>query len=197
MDTAPTLRSCSAQLTLSSPTGATTLVTSAAASSSVRDAWIRLRHTAADGTATAASYRLTIKAPTSLRHLRNDDRASATWVYETFIHYSILDQFAAVLPRDVPINENWTGAIVPDIPGMNWRRGDPGGAIVGPADWNDWVGGESPGHIPEPVAPGHADAAPLVYHWPGTWQVGSEAVGRGRQVAAVTWSKHRGFGRHT
>jgi hypothetical protein len=188
--------SASANLTISAAGAATPVVTSSAASTARRDGWIRLSHTDAAGATTVASYRVTILAPNSLRHLRDDDVADPTWVYSSFIHYSVLDQFGTVLPRNVPLNEQFTAVPVADFAGMDWGRGPEGGATVDPADWNDHVGGETPGHTPAPVAPGSAGAGTAVYHWPGVWRVGSTAIGVGRSVATVTWQKHRGFARH-
>ena len=187
----------SPHLTLSSAADATPTVTTASPSIVRRDARIRVSHTDTSGVRSAASYRLTILAPESLTHLRNVDNADATYAYETEIHYSIHDQFGTILPRNVPINEQWSGGVVADSAGMDWRRGAEGGATVNPADWHDRVQGESAGHIPAPVAPAHADAAVAVYHWPGDWRVGSLTIGSGRRVRSVTWQKNRGFARHT
>jgi hypothetical protein len=192
--------SVSPHLTLSSATAATPTVTTAAPSVPPgRDAWIRVRHTDTAAASTVASYRLTILAPESLTHLRDVDSPHATWVYESRIHYSISDQFGTTLPRNVPINEQWTGGIVADFAGMNWRRGAEGSATVNPADWNDWIGGENVAFaaVPAPVTSTHADAAVAVYHWPGDWRVGSLTIGSGRRVSSVTWQKNRGFARHT
>lgn len=190
----------SPHLTLSSATDPAPTVTTAQASASPgRDAWIRLRHTAADGTAGVASYALTVLAPDSLTHLRNVDNPHATWTYESRIHYSIMDQMGTVLPRNVPINEQWTGGIVADHAGMNWRRGAEGAATVNPADWNDWIGGENVAFaaVPTPVTAADPAAGTAVYHWPGDWRVGSLTIGSGRRVRSVTWQKNRGFARHT
>ncbi len=190
--------SVSPQLTLSSPTGATPTVTTVTPSAARRDAWIRVRHTDAGGTRTAASYRLTILAPDTLTHLRDVDNPNAGFGYQTEIHYSISDQFGTTLPRNVPINERWSGPAVIDFPGGNWRRPTEGSATVNPADWYDFVTGVSAGtgFIPDPVAPTHADAAVAAQHWPGAWRVGSLTIGNGRRVSSVTWQRNRGFARH-
>ena len=189
--------SVSPQLSLSSPTAAQPLITTTGPSAAARDAWIRIRHTDAGGASTAASYRLTVRAPTSLHHLRNIDVADPTWGYDTQIHYSIRDQFGTQLPRNVPINEDFTSGITADTAGMDWRRGAEGSATVSPADWFDHIQGETAGHTPTPVGPAHADAGTAVYHWRGEWNVGSLTIGSGRHVATVTWQKNRGFARHT
>lgn len=188
---------CSAHVTLSSASGATPTVTAAAPSAAANDAWIRLAHTETGGATTTVLYHLTVKAPTALRHIRNQDTVDATYGYATFIHYSIRDQFGAVLPRSVPINEQFTAAPTADAPGMNWRTSINQSATVSPTDWNDWVQGETSDRTPTPVAPGAAGASTAVYHWPGHWYVGSTSIGSGRRVASVTWSKSRGHARHT
>jgi hypothetical protein len=189
--------SVSPQLTLSSAADATPTVTTVTPSAARRDAWIRVRHTAA-GVTTAASYRLTVFAPNSLTHLRNVDNPHPSLGYESEIHYSINHQFGAVLPRNVPINEQWTGPVVSDFAGENWVRPAEGSATVNPADWHDRVTGEriAVAH-PTPVAPTHADAGVAVEHWPGDWRVGSLTIGNGRRVSSVTWQANRGFARHT
>jgi hypothetical protein len=189
--------SCSANLTLSATGVAAPTVTTAAASATARDAWIRVSHTDASGTVTAARYTLTIKAPSSLGHLSDVDNADATYAYMSYIHYSIKDQFGTILPRNVPINEQFTAAPTADFAGMDWRRGPAGAALVSPTDWADQVGGEVTGHTPTALAPGSAGAATAVCHWPGVWRAGSMTIGSGRQVKSVTWSKSRGFARHT
>ncbi len=191
--------SVSPNLTLSSPTAARPTVTTAAPSVPPgRDAWIRVRYTNVSRVTSSASYRLNILAPNSLTHLRNVDNGTPNG-YGTEIHYSIHDQFGTVLPRNVPLNEQFTGADVADFAGMNWPRAAEGGALVNPADWHDGVGISDPGGtaVPPPVAPAHADAAVAVKHWPGDWRIGSTTIGSGRNVSSVTWQMNRGFARHT
>lgn len=197
--------SVSPNLTLSSAVAAAPTVTTATPSVPPgRDARIAVRHTDAAGATTAASYRLTIRAPQSLTHLRNVDRAAAGLGYESEIHYSIADQFGTVLPRNLPLNEQFTGPAVADFPGGNWTRppacGPTGvcGASFNPADWFDRVTGEGDaGAVPAPVAPAHPGAAVAAEHWPGHWFIGASPSGAGRRVRSVTWQRNRGFARHT
>ncbi len=197
--------SVSANLSLSSAAVPRPVVTTVAPSVPPgRDATIRIRHTDAAGTATAASYRLTILAPESLTHLRNVDRAVAGLGYESEVHYSIHDQLGTVLPRNVPLNEEFTGPAIQDFPGGNWTRppacGAAGvcGASFNPADWSDRVTGEGDaGAIPAPVGPAHPSAAVAAEHWPGDWFIGSSVIGDGRRVSTITWQRNRGFARHT
>ena len=111
--------SVSPQLALSAPNVATPVATTAVASAALRDAWIRLRHTDAAGASSVASYRLTVRAPDSLHHINDVDTADPVWGYDCEIHYSIRDQFARTLPRNLPINEQWTGPVVADFAGMD------------------------------------------------------------------------------
>jgi hypothetical protein len=195
----------SPHLTLSSPVVPTPVATTAAPSSVLGDAWINLVYTPPSGAAETARLNLTVRAPTSVTFINNVDSPDPTWGYNTQIHYDIVDQFVVVLPNNVPINENWTGPVVPDTPGMNWRRGSPGPATVAPVNWMDFIQGETAGHVPAPVAPGTPGAGTAVYHWPGEWRVGTLTIGSGRRVSSahwagsptVIWQKYRGFARHT
>lgn len=197
--------SASPLLALSSATDPTPTVTTVTPSTPPgRDAWIRIRHTGAAAAATSASYRLTILAPESLTHLRNVDNPAAGLGYASEIHYSIHDQFGTVLPRNVPLNEEFTGPAVADFPGGNWTRPPACGATgvcgtsFNPADWHDRVTGEGDaGAVPATVAPTHPDAAVAAEHWPGKWYVGGSAIASGRHVKSVTWQRNRGFARHT
>ncbi|HYR10538.1 MAG TPA: hypothetical protein VEQ60_22370, partial [Longimicrobium sp.] len=192
--------STSANLALSSATDPTPTVSTVLPSVPPgRDAWIRVRHTSAAGVRSAASYRLNILAPDSLTHLRDVDNPDPGFGYSCEIHYSIHDQFGTMLPRNVPLNELFTGATVTDLPGSNWPRppqcGTAGicGASFNPADWFDNVTGVGVTNaIPVPVAPTHPDAAVAVQHWPGDWFVGGSPSGTGRRVRSVTWQRNRG-----
>lgn len=166
-------------------------------SGAVNDVTVRVDFVGSGGQTGTAIKTFTVKAPESLTFLRNVDKADPTFVYETEIHYSIQDQFSTTLPRNVPLNEQFTATPTADSAGMDWRRGPEGGATVNPADWFDRVGGETPSHTPAPVPPTNANAGVPVYHWPGTWRVGSTTIGSGRSVKSVTWSKSRGQARHT
>lgn len=186
----------SAKLHLSAANVATPVVTTLAESTAKSDSWIQVQHTDAAGKTRTAREKVTIRAPHDLKHLKNVDKPDATWGYDCQIHYSIQDQFGKRLPRSVPINEKWSGGVVSDFPGMNWRRGAEGSATVAPKDWFDHIQGETAGHLPAPVAPGAAGAATAVYHWPGDWRVGSLTIGKGSLVKSIVWQKNRGFARH-
>lgn len=144
-------------------------------------------------------FLLTVNAPTSIRLLRNVDKASATFYYETFIHYATRDQFGRILPSRVGHNEHFTSGLKADFAGMNWRRGPTGGAVSDPADWFDQVGGENRamgGWRPTPQPPQNPLGNTRVYHWDGEFSVGS-AEGKGVRVSKHTWQKWRDHARHT
>lgn len=182
-----------------SPTaaGATATLKSKLQSAARNDVEVKVDFVGTGGQTGTATRKFTVLAPDRLNFLRNVDKADATFAYETEIHYSILDQFGTVLPRNVPLNEQFTAAPTADFAGMDWRRGPEGGATVNPADWFDRVQGETSDKTPKPLAPGSANAGVAVYHWPGRWQIGSTTIGSGKTVRNVTWSKSRGFARHT
>jgi hypothetical protein len=175
-------------------------VISTAASDEIDDVTIRLTY---DGQP-ICDHQLTVRTPHELEHLQNLDSADANWGYETRIRYRILDQFGDVLPDDVEVNEQWTGAVVADSAGMDWRRGAEGSNTLSPAAWDDRIQGETAGHVPAPVGPAHADAGVAVYHWPGAWFVGSLSIGNGVQMRSThwndesecVWQKYRGRARH-
>lgn len=187
----------SSHLTLSSPAAARPVVTTANPSTASRDAMIGLRHTAADGTVTRASYALTVRAPDHLVHTGTTCNADATWGYDCRVSYTIDDNFNTTLPSNVPVNEHWLSAApVADFAGMDWRRGGENGVVVPPTGLGDHIQGETAGHTPAPVGPTHADAAVAVYHWPGEIRCGSTSIGVGRIVRTLTWQKNRGNAGH-
>jgi hypothetical protein len=146
---------------------------------------------------TSNPFKLTVKQPKELIHLSDVDQADPTWHYVSFIHYKIFDQFGKVLPANIPLNEHWTSGVTTDYRGMNWRRGDNGGATVGASDWVDQIQGETAGHAPPPLGPGNG--AVKVYHWNGEWSIGSAdpSGGKGVRVQTNTWQKFQDHARHT
>lgn len=146
-------------------------------------------------------FKLTVKAPRELDFLRNVHKPSATWGYETEVHYSIKDQFGRILPSSVPLNEHWTSAVTKDVATTNWRRGANGGAVVNPADWLDQIQGENTGgsRTPTPLPPQSPLGTRKIYHWDGEWSVGSTdpSGGKGVRVSKNTWQKFRDHALHT
>jgi hypothetical protein len=178
-------------------TGPAATLKSLAPSGAVNDVKIQVDFTGTAGGRGSVSRNFTVQAPQSTRFIRNDDSADPTFTYMTRIHKAPVDQFRTDLPRGIEINEQFTAAPTADFAGMDWRRGPNGGGFIMPPDWfYDMVGGETVGHTPAPVAPGAAGANVKVYHWPGTWRLGSRTIGRGRTIESVTWQKYRGYGRH-
>ena len=152
-------------------------------------------------------FMLSVYAPHHFVYLSQTDVADEDYGYYTKIHYRIEDQYNNVLPYNVHINEKWTGAVVPDHEGMDWRRGPHGGSSVSPADWWDDIKGEESTRTPTPLAPMKPWSGAPVYHWPGEWRVGSLTVGDGVLVGCSTanhwagsptcvWQKYRGFACH-
>jgi hypothetical protein len=143
-------------------------------------------------------FRITVRAPHRLVLNQNFvHMADATWGYETHIHYRIEDQFTDLLPSSVDINEQWTTGVVADSPGMDWRRGSEGAAVVSPADWFDRIQGETSTHTPTPRNPCSPLCNTAVYHWGGQWFVGSSTIGSGRRVQTNTWQKFTDHAEHT
>lgn len=141
---------------------------------------------------------MAVPRPDHLVHLYDVDNPDANFGYQTDAHYKILDQFNNVLPNRVNINEKWTSAIGVDFPGTNWRRCDPDGANVNPADWKDEMQGENPPlvMIPMPINPGRPVGNMKVIHWSGAWYVGSKTPGEGVKVQTNTWQKYTDHTRH-
>jgi len=146
---------------------------------------------------TSGPLKLTVMAPHTLKFLKNDDAANATYAYETQVHYEIQDNFGTVLPKDVPLNEQFTTGVVNDFRGADWRRGPEGGATVKPSDWFDNIQGEVATMTPVPQAPQAPLGNVAVDHWDGRWQIGSETIGSGVRVQTNRWQKYRDHARHT
>lgn len=181
----------------------TAILGSLDASAAVNDITVRVDFVGTAGGVGSATRDFTALAPDSLNHLRDVDRANAALGYESEIHYSILDQFGTVLPRFVPLNEEFTAPATAVFPFSNWTRPPACGASgvctgpFNPADWFDQVTGESdPGAFPSPIGPGLLLSNIPVEQWPGNWRIGSPAIGRGRLVRTVTWQRRIGSARH-
>src|SRR5262249_35504893 len=118
-----------------------------------------------------------------------------------FISYSIQDQFATTLPRNIPINEQWDNKPpIADFAGTNWPSFPPteGSAVVNPASWSDNVGivdGVPPVLNPTPLAPS-SRRRPLIQHFAGHWRVGSLTIGLGKKALSVTWRFFQDHGDH-
>jgi hypothetical protein len=146
-----------------------------------------------------ATVSLAVPRPYRLVHLKDVDRADATYGYVSEIHYRIENQFNRTLPRRIEINEKWTGVTVVDFKGTNWTRPTMEGSVkVDPADWPDYVSGVgmTGGPMPVPLAPGTPLGNTKVIHWPGEWYVGSLTIGEGVKVQTNTWERYQDHARH-
>jgi hypothetical protein len=171
-------------------------VTTAARSTTLNDARIRLAHTNASGTIRRAGYELTVRAPQSLTPTGVTNNAILRG-WQSLVGYSIQDQFGTTLPSSVEVNEIFDSAAIPDFVGTNWAAGAQGHCLVNPSGWSDNISeGDSvpPSLIPTPTAPG--TGGPQVDHWQGHWQVGSPAIGSGTRVRTVTWRRFQDHGDH-
>ena len=173
----------------------TLLSTPAAVSAAIGDIVIR-----ATSGAETADHAITERTPYSLQSSAGDVTiADATYTYMTTIEYRILDQFSTVLPFiALPINEQWTSAVVDDYPKNNWRRGTAGGLTILPADASrfvDGIGGEIPSRRPTPVLDPASTTA--IQHWGQAWQIGSTNIGVGRRVQTNLLQKNIGRALHT
>jgi hypothetical protein len=170
-------------------------VTTAARSTTLNDARIRLAHTNA-GTVRRAAYELTVRGPHSLTPLGiTNNTIPGGW--QSLVGYSIQDQFGTTLPSAVEVNEIFDSAAIPDLAGNNWYAGPQGHALVSPSGWSDNISvwdGVPPSLNPTPGAPG--TGGPQVDHWPGHWQVGSPTIGSGTRVRSVTWRRFQDHGDH-
>jgi hypothetical protein len=168
---------------------------SAGAEIVTKDVTITLTH---DGQE-VCSYDLAVFTPDHNIFLRNHDQDSYDLGYTSYIHYRVEDQFDRTLPYQIGVNEKWTGDVVTNYPGMNWRRCEAGGNLWNPSDWKDKIDGEYSLRIPTPVKPNDNDsvASTPVCHWTGDWYIGSTISGKGVKVkSGCVWQKYRGYARH-
>jgi hypothetical protein len=143
------------------------------------------------------TWNTTVRTAKSLEPLWDDRGLDAVYVYKTDIHYQVIDNVGDVFPAtDIGVNEEWTTGVVEDFQGMDWRRGNEGGAAVNPTDWWDGIQGETPGHNPEPLEPDDEGAGTPVYHWGQRWRVGSVVPVVGVRVQTNTLQKYRGYADH-
>jgi hypothetical protein len=144
-----------------------------------------------------ATHNMTVFTPGELLYDVSHDYDDGTWGYLSFIWYYTRDQFQHNLPAaEIELNERWTTDIQPDYAGMDWRRGDPGAAMVDPRSWRDSIQGELAGHNPEPQVPQTPRGTTEVYHWGQGWYVGSMTIGSGKHVQTNVLQKYRDHARH-
>jgi hypothetical protein len=119
----------------------------------------------------------------------------STWGYMTLLTYTILDQLGTALPQGVPLNEQWTTAVVDDYPQTNWRRGQEGSFTPSSASFADGIQGETSNRRPRPTCDPSSTTA--VQHWGQAWQIGSLTIGAGKRVQTDTIQKYLGRASHT
>jgi hypothetical protein len=179
-------------------TGPTVSLVSKAPSAALRDVAVVVDFTGSDGSTGTASFSFTVRAPHHMTRLGTETTNNAPTSYSTLVSYSIQDQFATTLPRNVPINEKWD--VKPpkaDFAGTNWPSFPllEGSAIVNPAKWSDEVtmSTSTPTLMIPPIL---ASGGVLVESFPGHWQVGQSATGAGHRVLDVTWQFFQDRGAH-
>jgi len=179
------------KIQLSSSSGSSVDVTStgSAFSSSAGDIQI----TATANGQTSSPFSLTSRKPFRLlAGSLSTTCPSSAWGYETFINYTIQDQLLANLPTAVIFNEHWSGSVVDDYSGTNWRRGAEGSFTS--VSFSDWIGGENPALPPSPsISCGNTTN---VQHWGQEWWVGNSTSGTGVKVQSNTLQKRRGSAIH-
>jgi len=183
----------SSKVTLGTNGSCSITVQSAAPSSSQNDVSI----TVTVGGVTSDPYHITVRAPYDLQQGTVTHQTDSTFAYQTFINYTIRDQFTTQLPSGVAVNEQWTTGVVTDFTGMDWRRGDPGGlGAQSTAAFSDHIQGETSDKTPTPTGPLTPLGSTRVYHWGQDWYVGSATPGSGRRVQSDTLQKYRDHAAH-
>jgi hypothetical protein len=191
------IASGSDKVSLSTSTSATIQVTSKGQSTTANDVGI----TVTVGGITSDPFKLTIRAPYTLGSSPDHPvpvySADPTFVWNVQIWYRVLDNFLSPLPNPVPINENWTSAIVHDYLNENWRRGDPGCAnLDSTATFFDLIAGETSDHSPAPTYNQQQNGS-AVQHWGQEWRLGTCMIGSGPRVQTDTIQKYTDHAAHT
>lgn len=132
---------------------------------------------------TSPTLRMTIRTPYKLDSLYVNSVADNQRGYITELAYKVIDQFTAVLPYDVPINET-LGTQVNDYSGTNWTSNAPNGAILSPSGFADYLAPPIvfQSMIPIPNNPGSDPPNVKVMHKDQAFYVGSVTGGSGRKV---------------
>jgi hypothetical protein len=106
--------------------------------------------------------------------------------YQSFIYYLIQDQFGALLPAEVPVNEKFPSAVIVDYPGSNWILNAPSGGYWLPNAFRDTLGAQpytsSPPPIPVPLTPQTPLTSINVLHFDQEFYVGNITPSVGRRV---------------
>src|SRR5579875_95996 len=156
---------------------------------------------------TSAPFKLTGKMPASIKPNKPiSDVPNLFSGYKSTIFYELDDQFGCVLPKNVDVREVFTVTTPIKDEDTNWNIGQLAGAhpnLSTPSDIKDVITGQS-----ALTANGIPNAPPAiacrvcpawsvrVEHWCGYVEVGSQAEGKGVQVATLTWQKFVNHARH-
>jgi hypothetical protein len=181
------------KVSLSSSTGSQTTVSSTGTVFSSAPGDIKVRITV--NAVASDPFAITSRTPHRLVPGQIITQCSSTWGYETWINYTIQDQLLATLPSGVPLNEEWTTAVVDDSAGTNWRRGPEGSFNAPSPQFADFIQGEHVELPPIPL-PGCAGNNTKVQHWGQGWWIGSLTIGAGRRVQSNTLQKYRDYAAH-
>ena len=181
------------KISLSATTGSSTTITSSgsAFSSAVGDISV----TATASGQTSAPFPITSRTPYSLSPGSIQTSCDSTYGYSTFITYTIQDQLLTPLPSGVPLNENWTTAVVNDYSGANWTRQVPGNLTTTGSTFADHIEGMNLSASPKPV-PTCNGSSTAVQHWGQEWLIGSLTIGSGTLVQTDTLQKYIGYAAH-
>jgi hypothetical protein len=134
-------------------------------------------------------------APKSLRHDGRTDNADATWGYETFENYTVLDDKGAAI-KGFDVNETFPTAPTNDVAKCDWRRGKPGGFTSATTTFADDMQGELSDKTPTPQSPKSPRGATKVQHWDQEWYIGSTKPGSGTKVQTNTFQKYQDHAAH-
>lgn len=177
-------------------------------SAGLLSAWVRCKWTHPSGSPTVTcNHYFTVLKPAKLNRLGRQDAQcplppAQPIGFTSEIHYEILDQFGAVLPREVPWNEQFTTAEQSDWLNETWPWGPECGWPVNPANAYDTIQRvKLPSMWPDPEPPWGSGGA--IDHRQGLWRVGTTQIGQGLAVEScpnspiLTWQIYRNHGDHT
>lgn len=177
-------------VSLSTTQGTSVTISSTGASTAGND--VRITATNSGGT---DDHDLTVRSPHRLEAgTIVTNCPDATWGYETFLTYTIRDQFGSTMPNGAALSEDWTSGVTNHWPGTNWRRGSPGGITLPGSTFSDHIQGE---HVNLPPTPQpQCGSLTQVQSWGQEWRVGSTTPGQGQRVQTNTLTKRRGEAAH-
>ncbi len=119
--------------------------------------------------------------------------------WRTWMPMAATDQFGALIPTPVDINElftNWESL----WQGETWPPPIIQGFLAGARQWTDQVTMPGPhAYTPQPVTPSSGDASTPIDRATQTWRYGSLTQGAGNLFidGSVTFQRNRGFAEHS